>query len=223
VACAWWISAIHLTVLGGGLAYATGVEVRRLTRALPPRPPEIAGETIVRSAEDAAGHRASFRIMLFSDEFRWRLSSDSTLESAPAPPEFSPEMKAVLNDAVEIICIGTSSEEVADGVPFKWARTAEERRAARRAEQIAAWVRGAVNRPIPVRKLNIGQHLVSNRPGRTSSQRRVIIVLVLDRDARTDIDEALRSAMVRDSRRTPIFKALLTKYSLSTPRFTWVD
>ena len=92
------------------------------------------------------------------------------------------------------------------------------------AEQIALWVRQAVSRPIPVRKLNIGHHAHTGQAGNTSDQRRVVIILVLDRDERTNLDQALRSAMAQESVRAPIFEALLTKYSLGTaPTFTWVD
>jgi hypothetical protein len=85
-------------------------------------------------------------------------------------------------------------------------------------------VRRSITRPIPVRKLNIGQHLATNLPGSTSDQRRMVIVLVLDRDKGTDIDQALRAAMAHESARTPIFHSLLTKYSLSAAsRFTWVE
>jgi hypothetical protein len=51
-----------------------------------------------------------------------------------------------------------------------------------------------------------------------------VIILVLDRDERTNIDEALRAAMAQESVRAPIFDALLTQYSLTTATsFTWVE
>ena len=55
------------------------------------------------------------------------------------------------------------------------------------------------------------------------SQRRVVIILVLDQDKDTNLDEALREAMTRESRRAPIFETLLTRYSLSSGEsFAWV-
>jgi len=218
------LSAIGLAVLGGTLLAATAVEVRHLTRRLPPRPPEVASEVIVRNAQDSIGRRASFRILLFSDAFRWRLNSSDALESGPAQPEFTPEMRAVLNDVQEIICVGASSEEIPSGVSFDRGRSQEEQRAARRAEQIAVWVRKALSRPIPIRKLNAGHHLPTGHTRDTSDQRRVVIILVLDRDERADIDQALRAAMARERERAPVFDALLTHYSLAAAEhFTWVD
>ena len=73
-------------------------------------------------------------------------------------PHFTDEMKAVLDSAHEIICVGASSEELPGGVSFKAGRAQEEWRAARRADRIAVWVRQALSRPVPVRKLNIGHH-----------------------------------------------------------------
>jgi hypothetical protein len=223
-ALSWGLSALGLVVCSICLAYATVVEVRRITRVLPPTPPEVARDVIVRNAVDLTGRRASFRILLFTDEFRWRLSSDEAIENVPAQPDFTPEMKVVLNDAREIICIGASSEEIPGGVSFEKGRAKEERRAARRAERIAVWVRGAVSRPIPVRKLNIGHHAPTGRARDTSDQRRVVIILVLDYDEDANIDQALRSAMARETVRAPIFEALLTQYSLgAATSFTWVE
>ena len=91
-----------------------------------------------------------------------------------------------------------------------------------RAEKIAVWVREVLERPIPVRKLNVGHHSPTG-DGETSDQRRVVIILVLDQDEGADIDQALRAAMAGESVRAPIFEALLTKYSLgSGSSFTWV-
>ena len=222
-AAVWGISALGLLVFSGYLVRATAGEVRAATRVVPPKPPEVRYDAIVKNVTDVMGRRASFRILLFSDEFRWRLNSSEVLENGPARPDFTPEMKAVLNNAQEIICVGASSEEIPNGVSFAMGRAEEERRAARRAERIALWVRRAVSRPIPIRKLNIGHHQVTGLAQDTSDQRRVVIVLVLDRDDRTNVDQALRSAMTRESARAPIFGTLLTQYSLSAAdTFTWV-
>jgi hypothetical protein len=220
----WCVSTLAAILFGGALTFATVNDVW-LARAVPPTPPEVKRDVIVTGASDASGHQASFRILLFTDEFRWRLSSAGVLENGSSSPVFTPEMKAVLNTAQEIICVGASSEEIAPGVAFEAGRTLEERRAARRAEQIAMWVRSALSRPIPTRKLNAGHH----RPtlgiaSDTSDQRRVVIILVLEHERGTNIDEALRTAMKSESVRAPIFETLLTQYSLaSRPQFTWTQ
>ena len=74
-----------------------------------------------------------------------------------------------------------------------------------------------------MRKLNIGYHRPTRGASDTSDQRRVVIILVLDHDDGANIDQSLKSAMAGESVRTPIFEALLTKYSLgNTNKFTWV-
>jgi hypothetical protein len=210
---------------GTGLAYATAGEVMRLTRLTTPTPAEVTGDVIVRNAKDEQGRSASFRILLFSDEFRWRLASFESLESARPEPEFTAEMKGVLNAAAEIICIGASSEEMPAGLPAANGRRLEEQRAARRAEQIALWVRKALSSPVPVRKLNVGHHVPTGSARDTSDQRRVVIVLVLQQEQGANIDQALRDAMTRESARSPIFETLLTRYSLAAAGkpFTWVE
>lgn len=208
-------------IAGGYLAGDTVAEARRAWMVVP-QPPEVFREVIVRNIKDDEGRAASFRIMLFSDEFRWRINSFDQLERGGKRPQFTPEMKAVLNSAKEIITVGASSEEIPPGLGYPEGRSLEEKRAARRAEKIAVWVREAINRPIPVRKLNVGHHAPSGTDD-TSEQRRVVIILVLDQDEGTNIDQALRSAMAGESVRAPIFNALLTKYSLgNADSFTWV-
>ena len=214
--------AIAIWVIAGGwMVGATAGEVRALWMVLP-TPPEVVQDFTVRNAEDDQGRRTSFRILLFSDEFKWRLNSYDVVEHGAARPRFTDEMKAVLNSAREVICVGASSEEIPAGVSFAAGRLKEERRAALRAEKIAMWVREVLERPIPVRKLNVGHHSPTG-DGETSDQRRVVIILVLDQDEGADIDQALRAAMAGESVRAPIFEALLTKYSLgSGSSFTWV-
>jgi hypothetical protein len=208
-------------IAGGWLATATAAEVRHAWLVVP-TPPEVIKEVIVRNVRDDEGRKASFRIMLFSDEFRWKINSFDALEKAGKRPQFTEEMKAVLNSAKEIIVVGASSEEIPNGANFAQGREQEERRAARRAEKISLWVREALNEPIPVRKLNVGHH-VQTGTGETSDQRRVIIILILDSDEGANIDQSLRTAMAGEAVRAPIFEALLSKYSLgSQPTFTWV-
>jgi hypothetical protein len=218
------LSALAFIAFTGFLSYATFSEIRAIARPLAPTPSEVIKDIVVRNAEDLAGKRASFRILLFTDEFRWRINSAELLDTSEGRPEFTPEMKAVLNDAREIIAVGASSEEIPSGVSYAAGRVTEERRAARRADQIALWVRQVLNKPIPVRKLNVGHHTATRGKQDTSDQRRVVIVLVLAHDDEADIDQALRDAMERETARAPVFESLLTRYSLTTgERFSWVQ
>jgi hypothetical protein len=224
IALLWYLSGLLLIVFGGGVVYATVVEVRHLTRVVPPAPQEVAEDVVVRNTGDEKGRRASFRIMLLTDDFRWRLSSTQQVERSRGGIEFSPEMKAALKDAKEIICVGASSEELPSGLKGERGREAEERRAAERAEQIAKWVKSAIGRDIPVRKLNVGYHAPTGNGADTSDQRRVVIILVLEREENTNIDQALRAAMKAESTRAPIFDALLTRYSLASgSAFNWIE
>jgi len=208
-------------IAGVGLAGATAGEMRRAWYVVP-RPPEVIQDVTVRNVKDDEGRAATFRIMLFSDEFRWRINSFDAVEAGGKRPEFTPEMKAVLNSAVEIIAVGASSEEIPPGISFPEGRAKEERRAGRRADQIAVWIRETLNKPIPVRKLNVGHHTRTGTD-ETSDQRRVVIILVLAQDEDANLDQSLRSAMASQAVRAPIFEALLTKYSLGGgDHFAWV-
>jgi hypothetical protein len=206
---------------GAWLLGSTAGEARSALMVMP-RPPEVVQDVVVRNVKDDEGRRASFRILLFSDEFRWRINSFDALELGGKRPQFTPEMKAVLNSAREIICVGASSEEIPSGISFAQGRQQEERRAGRRADRIAMWIREAIDQPIPVRKLNVGHHTPTGTDD-TSDQRRVVIILVLDQDEGANLDQSLRTAMAGEAVRAPIFEALLTRYSLgNSESFTWV-
>jgi hypothetical protein len=220
---AWGTSTLAFVIAGACLSYATVIEVDRLTRLTTPTPPEVAHDVIVRNVKDQAGRHASFRVLLFTDEFRWRLSSYEALEQIEEP-EFTQDMKNVLNRAKEIIAVGASSEEIVPGLSLEAGRKREEARAGRRAERIATWVRQAISSPIPVRKLNVGHHMPTKGFKETSDQRRVVIILVLEKEDGANVDQALRAAMALESINAPIFEALLTRYSLSAnTAFTWVE
>src|SRR4051812_39400022 len=207
-------------IAGAWLMGSTAGEARDAWMVMP-RPPEVIRDVVVRNAKDEEGRRASFRILLFSDEFRWRINSFDAVETGGKRPQFTPEMKAVLNSATEIICVGASSEEIPTGISFAEGRAQEERRAGRRADKIAQWVREALDKPIAVRKLNVGHHSPTGSDD-TSDQRRVVIILVLDHDDGANIDQSLRAAMAGEAVRAPIFEALLTKYSLgNNESFSW--
>lgn len=224
-----WKSARYLATAAWAAAgvWLVGLTFTELKAVwlVPPTPPEVSHDLIIRNAKDDAGRNTSFRILLFTDEFRWRLSSHAELDAVPERPHFTAEMKTLLNSAEEVIAVGASSEEFAPGMSTAAGRAIEERRAGRRAERIALWVREVLSRPVPVRKLNVGHHAPTRGPrdADTSDQRRVIIILVLEHDEGVDMDQALRAAMAQESARAPIFEALLTRYSLSAGQaFTWV-
>ncbi len=217
------VVTVAWVIAGGWLGLLTASDLRYLW-STPPTPPEVTHDLTVNNSADQQGRVASFRILLFTDEFRWRLNSFDEIEHRAMQPNFTEAMRAVLNSAEEIICIGASSEELPSGVSSNVGILQEERRAARRAEKIAVWVREVLERPIPVRKLNVGYHKpTTGAKSDTSDQRRVVIVLVLKHEDGTNLDQSLRAAMAGESLRAPIFDSLLTKYSLAMgDTFTWV-
>ena len=80
---------------------ATANELRAVW-LVPPTPPEVSHDLIIRNAKDEEGRNTSFRILLFTDEFRWRINSFDAIEKDGARPHFTDEMKKVLNSAREI-------------------------------------------------------------------------------------------------------------------------
>ena len=159
------------------------------------------------------GENTSFRILLFTDEFRWRINSFDAIEKEGARPHFTDEMKKVLNSAHEDHLHRRELGRNSRGISFTAGRVAEEKRARRRAEKIAVWVREALEKPVPVRKLNVGHHTPTGAD-ETSDQRRVVVVLVLDARRRRGHRSVVAIGDGRRERAITIFEALLTKDSL---------
>ena len=61
-------------IAGGWLGLLTASDLRYLW-STPPTPPEVTHDLVVNNSADQQGRVASFRILLFTDEFRWRLNS----------------------------------------------------------------------------------------------------------------------------------------------------
>lgn len=191
----------------------------------PENPPEVLSGDYIPYAHDNQGKRASFLIHLLTDDYRWKLSSWNVLEDLQSEVDFSSPMRRLMNRAVEIICIGGSSEEIESGLTHNEGREKEEWRAGKRAESIAKWVRAVLEKPVNVRKLNIG-HRDPTIEGvqDTSDQRRIIIVLVLKEEEGVNMDQALRNAFQQDRARQPIYETILTRYSLTqTLNFKWEE
>src|ERR1700741_4062674 len=78
-----YLAATAWAVAGIWLIAITATELRT-SWLVPPTPPEISHDLIIRNAKDALGLRTSFRILLFTDEFRWRINSFDALEKEGA-------------------------------------------------------------------------------------------------------------------------------------------
>jgi hypothetical protein len=193
----------------------------------PQKPPEVLMANYIPYAQDREGKKASFLIHLLTDEYRWKLSRWDLLEDLQSEINFSSSMRKLMNSAIEIVCIGASSEEIEDGLSYNHGRQKEEWRAGRRAESISKWVRAVLQNPVNVRKLNIGhrdQTLETNGISDTSDQRRIIIVLVLKAEDGVNMDQALRDAFQQERNKQPIYETILTRYSLTqTLNFRWEE
>lgn len=191
----------------------------------PVPPPEVAEPAFIPDAEDSKHKKASIAIYLLSDEYSWKIGNYEKLNDKYDKPPFSPQMVRLLNIANEVICVGASSEEIVKGLTEGEGRKKEEERAANRAQSIALWISEKLekrDKPIIVRKWNIGHWLNRSNGEDTSKQRRVIIILVLNESNEINMDEALRNALEREKKNHPIYELILAQYSLTqSDKLVW--
>jgi hypothetical protein len=184
----------------------------------PVPPPEVDVPTFVPDAEDSRHNKASLAIYLLSDEYKWKIGYDQKLNDKYDKLPFSGQMVDLLNKTREVICVGASSEEIIKGLTEDEGRKKEEERAARRAKSVAIWITEKLERQDPsilVRKWNIGHWMNRSNGSDTSTQRRVIIILVLNKSSEINMDEALRNALEREKGKHHIYELILNQYSLT--------
>ncbi|MCI0338130.1 MAG: hypothetical protein L0226_11165 [Acidobacteria bacterium] len=168
--------------------------------------------------------KATVILYMLTDEYKWELGWYDQLNKNYEKVPLSNEMIGLINGSRKVICVGTSSGEMKQGVSFQEGRIIEEQRAGKRAETIAKWVRERLHDPVTVLKLNAGHWIRSSDMTNTDHQRRVIIILVLRIIGIWDKDKALRKAFEDAAREEPIYKIILKEYSLTQGnRFVWVE
>lgn len=148
--------------------------------------------------KDKAGRRGTFDVVVLNKSFLWVRGSSDELEKDGqtiaadqlAGAVLDDEVRSALADAIEVIAVGTASQE---------GNAAEElARAERRAQRAAQLVSGAVTGNVPVWTLNLGQYrepCEGCETGGTSWQRPFIVIAVKSLEDGADVGEALADAM----------------------------
>lgn len=144
---------------------------------------------------DKKGHQVDFKVVIITQEERWKLASFEEVETGKAidilPTYFS--QLSLVKASKNLICIGTASQE---GNQKK-----EAERAGRRADVIVKVLKvtlGEEGAEKHIFKLNLGKFKVKARKEDTSYQRRVILIGTIEEGNQTaaaDIQEALFDAL----------------------------
>jgi len=157
--------------------------------------------------KDKAGRHGTFDVVVLNKSFLWVRGSSDELEKdgqtiasdALAAAVLDDEVRAALADAIEVIAVGTASQE---GNP-----TEEVARAERRARRAAEIVSQGVTGNVPVWTLNLGQYREpcdGCETGGTSWQRPFIVIAVKSLEEGANVGEALADAMTgQDKLPTP--------------------
>lgn len=147
---------------------------------------------------DKQGRRGVFDVVVLKKSFQWVHGSDSDLENdgkripanAIVQDAFDSEVRGALAEALEIVGVGTASQE-GEG-------TAETARAGRRADRSADIAKTVALGHVPLWTLNLGQYRqpcdACETTG-TSWQRPFIVVAVKELQNGADLGEALADAM----------------------------
>jgi hypothetical protein len=179
------------------------------TAATEPRPPaEPVRETkssVIFAIEgrDKAGRRGAFDVVVAQKEFLWvRKSSEEIEKSGAIVPSadiaglvFDAYIKTGLEEAKEIIAVGTASQE-GDAKE-------ETERAGKRAERTAEIVASVVDAEIPIWTLNLGQYREPSQGAATDGtnwQRPFMVIAVKELEPETNLGEALADAMTGQSK-----------------------
>lgn len=176
--------------------------------------PEIA--EIVRTTaqgQDTLGNTGVFDVMVITQEHSWMCRSTSVLDgglSGPSLIDSLARMRA-FDPYSYLIAVGTASHE--------GRRQVEDARADQRAATLGNWLQRAVVSRTPqpqIRRINLGQYVPDVREASSSceesrSERPLVIIGVITRDAHLDLASGLRN--VFETRRGEAFFAnILDRY-----------
>jgi tRNA A-37 threonylcarbamoyl transferase component Bud32 len=161
--------------------------------------------------------KGTFRIVVFNEGYNWKKESDSVVQRSGVDlvdgltSELSGgDFQAAMGNASDLVCLGTASVEAALGVGE------EERRAGRRANRLAAWLSGTGKFTKSIFTLNLGKFMGEESSPQTESQRRIVIVGVIDKKSDTKITgEDVRDAIRKYQRERGQFPIAFDNYSLT--------
>ncbi|MDX2309233.1 MAG: hypothetical protein NW216_13405 [Hyphomicrobium sp.] len=147
---------------------------------------------------DKAGRRGVFDVVVLKKEFKWAHASDTEVEregrqipaNALVDEAFDADVRGALAEALEIVGVGTASQE-GEG-------TRETERAGRRAARTAEIAKTASLDHVPLWTLNLGQYrepCEACETTGTSWQRPFIVVAVKELQKDANLGEALADAM----------------------------
>jgi hypothetical protein len=141
--------------------------------------------------KDEKNLQARFKIYMLNDKFSWKFKSDDTLQinGEDISPELfinSLEISEDIEKSLAVICIGNSSHE------GNWLE--EEKRATRRASQVATWLKEFFpENADKIHILDLGINKFANYD--TSTQRRLIIISLINQDNDINIAQALKNGL----------------------------
>lgn len=174
--------------------------------AEPPKSPDR-GSTIpgigalspAQTCTDEARRTGEFQALVFLEEYSWAYGRFDRVELGQVPIVFpavleDPRLKQALEGAQEIVAAGTASCEASANI---WGYFREERRAGRRADQLASWIRDKPWNRAPVHQLNLGRFDRECGPDRTEetrNERRIVLVTVSRRADGLDLESCLRQS-----------------------------
>lgn len=146
------------------------------------------------TGQDKAGRKGTFDVVVANKDFLWVRGSSDDLEKAGkvisgealTQEVLDADVRASLRSSIEIIAVGTASQE-GDA-------SEETQRAKRRAERTAELIRGAAEESIPISTLNLGQFR-GRETGGTNWQRPFMVIAVKELEPGANLAEALADAM----------------------------
>jgi hypothetical protein len=192
-----WQSVRKTFLLLGVLVAAAGaVAAYQLWHAreqLLPLIPDPRWSSYDTQGHDQQGKALEARVLVLSQEHRWRFGRADEVELGGRGADLREHLRSLeIPTDLGIVGVGTASVE--------GDRSEEESRAQDRAETLIATLREEFPRTAGLYGLNLGQFTKPFRPrttAQTATQRRVIVIAILQQDKGIDLRAALFDALVR--------------------------
>lgn len=152
---------------------------------------------------DKQNRRGVFDILVLKKQFLWVRSSYNQLErdgiviplATVRETIFDRDMRYTLENATDIVAVGTASQEGLEKVEIA--------RANRRARETAKLIKSTLDKKVPIWVLNLGQYRDPCKDcevGETNWQRPFIVIATVRKDENLNLKQAVRDAMSSSSK-----------------------
>ena len=203
--------ARHIVVTVHSLAHPRYDEHDDVDIVVNPEDPNVERKTT--QGQDPEGRQGTFDVLIVTKDRSWEFASDERIDGNLPGDELMKRLaeSEVFHPYQDLVAVGTASRE--------GEKPKEDARADLRSARLSTWIVSALRSSTTNRKvwrINLGRYMPdrdteSLQPSDTARERRLVVIGVIRKDAKLDVERALRNAFDMHSKEE-FFREIVRHY-----------